>query len=109
MHSFFQFLHEQPFFLIFGTVALGMALGRISCLAITLLPAIVACIIGRKVLHLNPALLLGALAGARQCTASLKVAQEVSDSPVPAIGYPVPLAIATVALSIASYFLALFF
>ena len=29
MHSFFQFLHDQPFFLVFGTVALGMALGRI--------------------------------------------------------------------------------
>ncbi len=81
----------------------------ISCIAITLLPAIVACIVGRKVLDLNPALLLGALAGARQCTASLKVAQEVSGGPVPAIGYPVPLAIATVALSIEAYLLATFF
>lgn len=81
----------------------------ISCLAITLLPAIVACVIGWRVLKLNGAVLLGALAGARQCTASLKVAQELSGGSVPAIGYPVPLAIATVALSIASYFLAMFF
>jgi len=64
--------------------------------------------IGRRVLHMNPALLMGAVAGARQNTSSMQAAQEESRSAVPGIGYPVPLAITTVALSVVAYFFALF-
>jgi hypothetical protein len=62
--GFFQFLHSQPFFVIFGVVALGMWLGA------------------KKI------------GGSR--------------SAVPGIGYPIPLAITTVALSVVAYFFALF-
>jgi putative transport protein len=57
---------------------------------------------------MNPALLMGAIAGARQNTSSMQAAQEISHSAVPGIGYPVPLAITTVALSVVAYFFALF-
>jgi hypothetical protein len=56
----------------------------------------------------DPALLMGAVAGARQNTTSMRAAQKESRSAVPGIGYPVPLAIATIALSIVGYFFALF-
>jgi putative transport protein len=79
-----------------------------SCLIVSAVPAIVAWLIGRHVLKLNPALLMGAIAGARQCTSSMQAAQEETKSTVPGIGYPVPLAIATVALSITGYFFAIF-
>jgi putative transport protein len=59
-------------------------------------------------MKLNPALLMGAIAGARQNTASLHAAQDLTRSAVPGIGYPVPLAIATLALSVVSYFFAVF-
>jgi putative transport protein len=79
-----------------------------SCLVISAVPALVAWWIGRHVLRMNPALLMGAIAGARQNTSSMQSAQEQSHSAVPGIGYPVPLAITTVALSVVAYFFALF-
>jgi len=75
---------------------------------ISLLPELVAWWVGRHVLHLNPALLMGAVAGARQNTTSMRAAQKESRSAVPGIGYPVPLAITTIALSTIGYFFALF-
>jgi putative transport protein len=80
----------------------------VSCLIVSAVPAAVAWWFGRHVLGLNAALLMGAIAGARQNTASLRAAQKETDSSVPGIGYPVPLAISTVSLSVAAYFLAIF-
>jgi putative transport protein len=80
----------------------------LSCLIISAVPALIAWWIGRHVLRMNPALLMGAIAGARQNTASMQSAQEQSQSAVPGIGYPVPLAITTVALSVVAYLFALF-
>jgi putative transport protein len=80
----------------------------ISCLIVSSVPALVAWWIGRHAMRLNPALLMGAVAGARQNTSSLRAAQKETDSAVPGIGYPVPLAITTVALSIVAYFFAIF-
>ena len=79
-----------------------------SCMIVSGVSAIVAWLVGRRVLHLNPALLMGAIAGARQNTASLRAAQEETASAVPGIGYPVPLAITTVCLSVVAYFFAIF-
>jgi putative transport protein len=79
-----------------------------SCIVVSGVPAIVAWLVGRRMLHLNPALLMGAIAGARQNTASLRAAQEETASAVPGIGYPVPLAITTVCLSVVAYFFAIF-
>ncbi|GFE80336.1 transporter [Steroidobacter agaridevorans] len=80
----------------------------LSCLIISAVPALIAWWIGRHVLRMNPALLMGAIAGARQNTSSMQAAQEESQSAVPGIGYPVPLAITTVALSVVAYLFALF-
>jgi putative transport protein len=80
----------------------------ISGLVISAVPALVAWWIGRHALGMNPALLEGAIAGARQSTSSMPAAQEESHSAVTGIGYPVPLAIATIALSVVAYFFALF-
>jgi putative transport protein len=80
----------------------------LSCLVISAVPALVAWWIGRRVLRMNPALLMGAIAGARQNTSSMQAAQEQSHSAVPGIGYPVPLAITTVAISVVAYLFALF-
>jgi putative transport protein len=80
----------------------------LSCLVISAVPALVAWWLGRRVLHMNPALLMGAIAGARQNTSSMQAAQEQSHSAVPGIGYPVPLAITTVAISVVAYLFALF-
>jgi putative transport protein len=80
----------------------------IASQVISLLPELVAWWVGLHVLKLNPALLMGAVAGARQNTTSMRAAQKESRSAVPGIGYPVPLAIATIALSIVGYFFALF-
>ena len=92
----------------FQVIADGPVLSLIlSCLVISTVPALVAWWIGRHVLHINEALLMGAVAGARQNTSSMQAAQEISHSPVPGIAYPVPLAITTVAMSIVAYFFAL--
>ena len=80
----------------------------IASQVISLLPELVAWGVGRHVLKLNPALLMGAVAGARQNTTSMRAAQKESRSAVPGIGYPVPLAITTIALSVVGYFFALF-
>jgi putative transport protein len=94
---------------VYAVIASGPLWSLIaSCLIVSSVPALAAWWIGRRTLGLNPALLMGAIAGARQNTASLHAAQTLTRSAVPGIGYPVPLAIATVALSIGSYFLALF-
>ena len=80
----------------------------IACQFVSLVPELVAWWIGRHVLKLNPALLMGAIAGARQNTTSMRAAQKESRSAVPGIGYPVPLAITTIAVSVVGYFFALF-
>ena len=94
--AFFQVIAEGP--------VLSLVL---ACVVISSVPALVAWWIGRHVLHINEALLMGAVAGARQNTSSMQAAQELSRSPVPGIAYPVPLAITTVAMSIVAYFFAL--
>jgi putative transport protein len=75
---------------------------------VSLAPELLAWWVGRHVLKLNPALLMGAVAGARQNTTSMRAAQKESRSAVPGIGYPVPLTIATITLSVLGYFFALF-
>jgi putative transport protein len=80
----------------------------ISCLIVSSVPALIAWWVGRHLLGLNTALLMGAIAGARQNTSSMQSAQEQTKSAVPGIGYPVPLAITTLALSVVAYFFALF-
>ena len=68
--------------------------------AITLVPFIVALFLGRRILKMNPILLLGALAGAHNITAALNVIIEDSDSSLPVLGYAAPYALANFLLTI---------
>jgi len=69
----------------------------------SLLPPIAAWAVGRRLLGLNPAVLLGMICGARHSTPALRAAQEVAGSAVPAIGYPVAYAISSVLVLILGY------
>lgn len=72
-----------------------------------LTPPLIAWIVGRKILKLNPAMLMGMICGARHSTPALKAAQEESASAIPAVGYAVSYAISSVVVLVLGY-LALF-
>jgi putative transport protein len=86
-----------------GGVAQILAVGVVA----SLVPPLVAWVIGLKLLKLNAAVLLGAISGARFSTPALRAAQEEADSSVPAVGYPVGYAVTAVLVLVAGY-LALF-
>lgn len=86
-----------------GHVSRLLAVGMVA----SLLPPLVAWAVGRKLLDLNPAILLGTICGARHSTPALRAAQEEAGSAVPAIGYPVAYAVSSVLVLVLGY-LALF-
>jgi len=83
-----------------GTVVIWIAL--IGLLG-ALVPPILAWIYGLYFRKMNPAILQGAVAGARNHTASMKAAQEITQSDMPAIGYPVPYAITSALVLVLGY------
>jgi putative transport protein len=85
-----------------GGTVLTLLIGAIF---VGLIPPIVVWIVGSYALKLNPAILLGAMAGARTNSPGMRVAQEDAHSTAPAIGFPVPFAIGTILLTIAGYVL----
>jgi len=56
-------------------------------IVVTLTPLIAGLFFGRYVLKLNPALLLGGIAGAQTMIAGVAAVQEKSDSPIASLGY----------------------
>jgi putative transport protein len=82
-----------------GYVTRLLAIGLVA----GLVPPIAAWVVGRSLLDLNPAVLLGAICGARHSTPALRAAQEESDSAVPAIGYPVAYAVSSVLVLVLGY------
>jgi putative transport protein len=68
---------------------------------ITLLPAVVAYVVGIKVLGMNPALLLGCITGAMTSTPALNVDTKAARSSVPALGYAGTYTFANVLLTFA--------
>jgi len=81
----------------FQTTGLTLFLAGI---VLSLLPMIVALSFGRRVLKMNPVLLLGAVAGARVITAALNSLEEDAESTMPSIGYAAPYAFGNVLLTI---------
>jgi putative transport protein len=79
----------------------------IGSVVVGLPPAILAWTLGQYGLRMNTGELLGAVAGARCNSPGLRAAQEVCQSTVPAIAYPVTFAISNVLLTVISYFMAL--
>jgi len=86
-----------------GYVVHLLAIGLLA----SLLPPLAAWVVGRRLLKLNPAILLGTICGARHSTPALRAAQDVSGSAVPALGYPVAYAVSSVLVLVLGY-LALF-
>ena len=68
---------------------------------VTITPLLVGYGVGRLVLRMNPALLLGARTGAMTSTPALSIVQSAARSPVPALGYAGTYALANVLLTIA--------
>ncbi len=75
----------------------------VSTLIVGFVPAISAWYFGIYVLKLNPALLLGAVAGARQSSPGLKVAQDSVRGKIPAVGFPVPFTVTTLVFTFLGY------
>lgn len=72
---------------------------------ITLLPALVAYLVGRLLLGMNPALLLGSITGAMTSTPALNVVTEAARSSIPALGYAGTYTFANVLLTFAGAFM----
>ncbi len=62
-------------------------------------PHMAALLFGRKVLKMNPVILLGASAGAGTVTAALRSIQDEAQSKLPVLGYTVPYAIGNILLT----------
>ncbi|MBU0574049.1 MAG: aspartate-alanine antiporter, partial [Candidatus Margulisbacteria bacterium] len=69
-------------------------------MVVTLMPMIIGYFFGRKILKINPILLMGALNGAETATPSLNALKESSGSSVVALGFAVPYAIGNVVLTV---------
>lgn len=68
---------------------------------ITIIPIFIGYLFGRKILKLNPVLLLGSLTGAMTSTPSLNVIAAISKSDIPVLGYAGTYTFANVFLTIA--------
>jgi putative transport protein len=92
-----------------ATALKGSTVGPIiiGTFVVGFLPPIVGWLIGVYAFRMNDALLLGAIAGGRCNSAGMRAAQEVSQSNVPALSYPVTFAISNVVLTVVSYVFAL--
>ena len=77
---------------------LGLVLAGV---AVTSIPVAVGWVFGRKVLALNPVLLLGAIAGSMTSGASLSIVNAEAKSGVPSLGYTGAYAFANVLLTVA--------
>jgi putative transport protein len=69
--------------------------------ALTSLCLLLGYAFGRKVLHLPPVLLLGALTGAMTSAAAMSLVNEEAKSTIPALGYTGTYAFANVILTVA--------
>ena len=67
---------------------------------VTLVPLTIATIVAYRVLHLNPVIICGALAGAMTVDAAVTGACEKADSQTPVLGVAVPYAVGNVLLTI---------
>jgi uncharacterized transporter YbjL len=70
----------------------------IAAILISLVPTLAAVYIGRYLLHIEPAILCGAVAGQQASTPAINATEAVAGNTVPVIGYTVTYAIANVLL-----------
>jgi putative transport protein len=74
-------------------------------IVVTMAPALVGYAVGRRVLKLNPALLLGSITGAMTSTPSLGIVQKAAGSSLPALGYAGTYTFANVLLTFAGSYM----
>jgi uncharacterized transporter YbjL len=79
-----------------GMLLVGMGL------VVTLVPLIVTTLFAHRVLHMNPVIICGALAGAMTVDAAVTGACEVAESQTPVLGVAVPYAVGNVSTRAAS-------
>jgi len=72
----------------------------IAGVIVTIVPMLIALLIGKYLFQMHPGVLLGACAGARASTAALSVIQDAAQSRVPALGFTVCFAVANTLLTI---------
>jgi putative transport protein len=82
----------------FATAGPMLVLAGIS---VTMIPIFVGYIFGRKVLKINPVLLLGAITGSMTSGAALSEVTKAAKSSMPSLGYTGAYAFANVLLTIA--------
>jgi putative transport protein len=75
---------------------------------VTSIPVLVGWVFGRKVLGINPVLLLGAITGSMTSGASLSIVTAEARSAVPSLGYTGAYAFANVFLTVAGSIILLF-
>lgn len=68
---------------------------------VTLVPLLIAYFVGNRLMHLNPAILFGAIAGAMTSGATLSVVTGEAKSNIPALGYTGTYAFSNVFLTVA--------
>jgi putative transport protein len=68
--------------------------------AVTLTPLVVGTLFAHRVLHMNPVIICGALAGAMTVDAAVTGCCEVAESQTPVLGVAVPYAIANIVLTV---------
>ncbi|AMG31663.1 transporter [Grimontia hollisae] len=84
-----EYLQQMGFTIMFGA------------LAVSVLPVILAYLVGAYILNMNRALLFGAIIGARTCAPAMDMINQHARSTIPALGYAGTYAIANVLLTFA--------
>ncbi|OYV45660.1 MAG: hypothetical protein B7X10_05550, partial [Burkholderiales bacterium 21-58-4] len=70
----------------------------VSAVLVSLVPTVASVYIGRYLLHIEPAILCGAIAGQQASTPAIKATEAAAGNSVPVVGYTVTYAIANVVL-----------
>ena len=73
----------------------------IASIIVSVVPVIIAYLVGAYLLNMNRALLVGAIIGARTCAPAMDIVNEHARSTVPALGYAGTYAIANVFMTVA--------
>jgi putative transport protein len=69
-------------------------------MVVTIIPSLVALVLGRWIFRINPLMVLAGVTGAQTCMPALNALREASDSNVGVLGYTVPYAIGNILLTI---------
>ena len=72
-------------------------------LATAIVPTFISYMVGLYILKMDPIVLAGAVAGARNSTTAMRAISDRSLSEIPAFGYPVPYAVSTVVFLVYGY------